>query len=167
MTTITSRRSILAGAAALPALAMPAIASVTVDPIFAAIGRHKITFLASMEASSVRSETINAEWSPLYDHDLYRRAEVTSRWANRAERRAALALTTIRPTTMAGVQALLEYVDAFTAGAFKLPSDPEGWYSGPIHWPSDQFDDGSGIDRFGLDVISNVCRSMQTISVQS
>jgi hypothetical protein len=42
MTTTTSRRAILAGAASMPALAIPAIATATSDPIYAAIERHKI-----------------------------------------------------------------------------------------------------------------------------
>ena len=43
MTTTTSRRAILAGVAALPALATPALSASTTDPIFAAIERHRET----------------------------------------------------------------------------------------------------------------------------
>ena len=49
MTTITSRRAILAGAAALPALAIPALAVSTAaqpDPIFALIELHREAVIA-------------------------------------------------------------------------------------------------------------------------
>jgi hypothetical protein len=46
MTIRTSRRAILAGAAALPALAMPAIADLTPDPIYAAIDAHRAAYRA-------------------------------------------------------------------------------------------------------------------------
>jgi len=47
MTTTTSRRAVLAGAATMPALAVPAIATAAEpDPIFAAIERHRSAWAA-------------------------------------------------------------------------------------------------------------------------
>ena len=53
--TTTSRRAILAGAAALATV--PAVAvSPTLDPIFAAIERHRDTFIQHAKASSAQAE---------------------------------------------------------------------------------------------------------------
>ena len=89
----TSRRAILAGAAALPALAMPAIASATVDPIFAVIEHHRQKEAAFSAALLVDEDS---------DDD-----------ANDAL--AELVETT--PTTLAGCVAVLIYVDNHTREA--------------------------------------------------
>jgi hypothetical protein len=47
MTTTTTRRAVLAGLAAAPAAAVPAVAAAESDPIYAAIENHKRALLAS------------------------------------------------------------------------------------------------------------------------
>ena len=112
MTTITSRRAVLAGAAALPALAMPAIASSASDPLFAAIEHHRIARAAFWDESV--SEEIMAERGKEADQEL-----------------ADLLAT--RPTTVAGMVAVLRYLDhhleQFEDGdqhLFANASDPVG-----------------------------------------
>jgi hypothetical protein len=51
-----SRRKLVAGAAALPALAVPALASAVPDPIFAAIKRHRQLGIATAAAWKLKSE---------------------------------------------------------------------------------------------------------------
>jgi hypothetical protein len=95
MTTTTTRRAILAGAAALPALAIiPAMAvdAAGVDPIFAAIERHRqieAAFAASGKASGNCSDELGE-----------------------AEYKAYVGLVTMTPTTLAGCAALLRYLEA-------------------------------------------------------
>jgi hypothetical protein len=160
MTTTTSRRAILAGAAALPALTVSPVAlAATPDPIFAAIERHKDIFRSSLEARRVWSDTPRVPWS-----EEAWEADVRFRWVHRRENRAGRALATVRPTTVAGVVALIEYVEAFNAGAFKLPHDT-GWASEPCLWPPE--DIGSDIDMFGFMLLSNVRAALQAMAVQS
>jgi hypothetical protein len=114
-----SRRTLLAGAAvAIPATgiiaaALPAAAED--DPIFAAIERHKVAFRLSQVAGRIRGNTVDAEWSPDYDPVACNTALAADEEAIAASDAAAIALITIRPTTMAGVLALLAYVEAFDA----------------------------------------------------
>jgi hypothetical protein len=54
-----SRRSIVAGAAALPVAAVPAIASaIEPDPIFAAIEAHEVTFTHYVRMSEIVSSML-------------------------------------------------------------------------------------------------------------
>src|SRR5579862_110532 len=122
MSRITSRRAILAGIAAAPMAAVPAIALAT-DPIFAAIERHKAAFRASQEAGRIQSGTIDLEGAAGYDV-LCEAAQVASDAADEANEDAAYALLTVRPTTMTGVLALIRYVEEFNAGAFFLAPLP-------------------------------------------
>jgi hypothetical protein len=60
-----SRRALLAGIAAAPAVAVPAFAIVAEpDPIFALIERHRVAFRISQEAGRVRSGTVDSERGP-------------------------------------------------------------------------------------------------------
>jgi hypothetical protein len=165
MTITTSRRAVLAGAAMLPALAVPAFAvPAGTDPIFATIERHKVTFHASQAASSIRASTVDAEWSPDYDPIECKAATKADAAATEAADDAANALTTIRPTTIAGLLALMYHVEQFNAGAFALDIDPD-WRSKPMHWPADVDDDE--IDLFGYSIIANVRRALEAMAVQS
>jgi len=99
----TSRRAILAGAATLPALAVPAVAgSLTPDPIFAAIERHR----AAYEEHGRVLEAVNAEEDP------------ETHWTNDERVAAACdadcdalrALVQTVPATFAGAAAMLRYL---------------------------------------------------------
>jgi hypothetical protein len=84
-----NRRAILAGAATLPAMSIPAFAEP--DPIFAAIEAHRradAAYCAACEAD-VPEIAMDAAWA------------------------AADKLLNIRPTTVAGVAALLRYLYEF------------------------------------------------------
>ena len=95
-----SRRAILAGIAAAPVLAAPALAlsSAGPDPIFALIERHKACNAAF---SSVLRE-------PGQDRDEWRRREDE---ASDVERDACGEMVATVPTTLAGLLALLRYVE--------------------------------------------------------
>ena len=161
MTTTTSRRAILAGAVALPAIAVPRLAisaGTQPDPIFAAIERHKTTYITWTETGKIQSET------KCSDEERYWEAQVRCRWASRASMRAGFALTNIQPTTMAGVLALLQYVEEFNAGGFGHPSD-DGWRSWPAGWPA--ADGDPDVDLFGFLMLANVRRALEALAVQS
>jgi hypothetical protein len=117
MSTNLSRRAILAGAASVPALALPAAvaiaapatapvvktaAAIEPDPIIAAIAEHR------------RLDDVQFEmWSDLQDRDDDNPVsrDKHSR-ASDAAHKAAWALTEIRPTTAAGATALFTYACA-------------------------------------------------------
>ena len=161
----TTRRAILAGAAALPALALPAMAATELDPIFAAIEEHKVAFRDSQVASRIRCYVIDVEWSPDYDPVKCKAALEASSAADDADADAANALTTIQPTTIAGLLALMHHVEAFNAGAFALDIDPDEWRSRPFFWPADVDDDE--IDLFGYSILANVRAALEAMAVQS
>jgi hypothetical protein len=100
-----SRRSILAGAASVPALALPTVASASTepDPIFAAIEAHRRGHAEYV----VLCNNDETDCDPAVD-DAYQVSES-----------AAMGLTAIRPTTVVGAAALLSYfadVNAKRAG---------------------------------------------------
>jgi hypothetical protein len=169
--TTTSRRAVLAGIAAAPALAAPALAEIgsSPDPIFAAIERHKVAFRTSQEAGRIRVYTVDCEEAPEYDAVKHKAAEEADCAATDASNDAAYALTTIRPTTMAGALALLRYVEAFNAGAFFLKPWPDStvsdWQSGAFFWPEDK--DEHDIDLFGYRFLANVRSALEAMAVQS
>jgi len=149
---------------ALPALVVPSYvgANAAPDPIFAAIERHKAAFRRSQECGRTRSGTVDAKWSPEYDHAACIAAEAADEAAVKGSDKAALALTTTQPTTVAGLLALLDYVQAFNAGAQFL----EDWgASAPMHWPA--MDDDDEMDLFGYAILANVRRALEAMAVQS
>jgi hypothetical protein len=166
MTTVTSRRAILAGAAALATV--PALAtSSSTDPIFAAIEQHKIAFHASQTANCIQSSTVDAEWSPEYDPIVCKTVDETAAVAHEAAEEAAYALTTIQPTTIPGLLALMGHVAAFNEGAF-APEIDRNWKSRPADWPA-VFDDTdtNEIDLFGYAILANVREALAAMTVQS
>jgi hypothetical protein len=171
MTTTTSRRAILAGIAAAPALAASAIALTgpETDPIFTAIERHKVAFRISQEAGRIQCHTVDVKWAPEYDPVRWKAVQEASSAADATAAAAANALTTVRPTTMAGVLALIRHVEAFNAGAFFLEPDPEStvsdWQSAPMFWPASEDEDG--IDLWGYEILANVRRALEAMAVQS
>lgn len=163
MTTQSSRRAILAGAATLPlatALALPAGAAG--DPIFAAIERHKIAYRICCERSLTRFDLVDATWSPRYDAEALAAATAAADDADEEAASAAFTLTTIRPATMAGVLALIRYVEAFNSGSYAVGD----WgASSPMHWP--ECDDADEMDQFGYLVLGNVRAALEALAVQS
>jgi hypothetical protein len=166
-----SRRAVLAGVAVTPVLATPALALSSLggaDPIFAAIERHKAAYRIQMEAGRIRCHTADAKWDPEYDPVKCEAAKEAYTAAADAsdDAAAADALTTIRPTTMAGVLALLHHVEAFNAGAFFLDPWPDStvrdWQSKPTFWPN--WEDEDGIDQFGYAVLANVRAALEAMA---
>jgi hypothetical protein len=100
MTTKTTRRAILAGAAALPAFTVPALAIGQTDPIFAAIERHK-----RLEAIYVAY--CNDEKVPDNDDHI-----VTSCYNSGSAYADLVAMT---PTTAAGCAAMLRHLESHEA----------------------------------------------------
>jgi hypothetical protein len=168
------RRALVAGvataAAAIPSVSgLPADAAAA-DPIYAAIERHKAAYRLAMVAGRVRSNTVDAKWSPDYDAVECRRVQEADLEATHASDTAARALTTIRPTTMAGVLALICYVQEFNAGAVFLEPDPSvdesevEWRSAPMFWPESNDDE---IDLFGYAILANVRLALEAMAVRS
>ena len=125
LTTTTSRRAVLAGAAAIPALSLPAVAAVaTPDPVFAAIERHKAAALLAMQKSMVQSDT--PDFGPEHDPEVHARVQEEQGSATDASYEAAYDLTLIEPTTPAGIVALIDYVEAFNEGKFRINDE---WHS--------------------------------------
>jgi hypothetical protein len=89
-----SRRAVVAGIAAAPTLAAPALALNEPDPIF---------------ASERSKEQAEEDW---YQRNGMAELKAAAGTATIAEERALLALLTIRPTTIAGMAALLDYATA-------------------------------------------------------
>jgi hypothetical protein len=174
-TKTTTRRAILAGAAT--ALASTGIGIGVVrtkaaesDPIYAAIERHKVAFRISHAKSRILSNTTSAEWAPDYDPVEWGAVKEAHTAACNASAAAANALTTVRPSTMAGVLALVCYVEAFNGGAFFLEPDSseatsDDWRSAPMHWPETKDDDE--VDLFGFAILANVRCALEAIAVQS
>lgn len=171
MTTTTTRRAILAGAAVLPALAAAGLASPSPDPIFEAIEQDKAAYVRYTIAGNIRCNTVDAEWAPEYDADVVAIAEAADGAACQALEETQMALTTTVPTTMAGVLALLDYVKDFNAGAFRHPTE-EGWESDRLQWPklaADGDNDGGADDAvpFAFALMQNVRASLAAMTVQS
>jgi hypothetical protein len=106
MTATSTRRTVLAGAAALPALSLPVMAGES-DPIFAAIERHckaeaaYIGICNSVESDRMTHDEITAIENGPIDGLCY---------ASNAEYAVMLAVT---PTTPAGCAALLRHIEAY------------------------------------------------------
>jgi hypothetical protein len=93
-----SRRSLVTGAATLPALTVPAAAAAISDPAFAAID----CLWAARKAHEVVCEQ-----EPGFHSPLHAEWDVRSDAACSAEWNATKALVQTRPTTRAGAQALI------------------------------------------------------------
>jgi hypothetical protein len=167
-----SRRAVLAGIAAAPALAGPTLALAGAgrpreggDPIFAAIERHKAAYRIKMEAGRIQCHAAD-KWDPEYDPVEREAAIEASSVADDAADDAVDALITVRPTTMAGILALIHHVEAFNAGAFFLEPWPDStvgdWQSKPMFWPSGEDEDG--IDLFGYAVLANVRAALEAMA---
>jgi hypothetical protein len=107
-----TRRAIVAGATAMPAVAaLPAIAGAAQpDPIFAAIAAHR-TAWAAVDAAAIR---LDDEGAP------QEKEEAELRPLSDVEDEAQTALIDTEPTTMAGVVALLRHLAAHDASGLEL-----------------------------------------------
>jgi hypothetical protein len=112
--TTTTRRAILAGLAATPVVALPAIADALpgADPIFAAIEAHKTAFARFGDVCELTDKVLaKKEERIITDEDESRYAE-----ANDAERAALDELLSTIPQTTAGARAALEWLVEYDAG---------------------------------------------------
>jgi hypothetical protein len=164
MKATSTRRAVLAGAAALPAISLPAIATEP-DPIFAAIERHKMAF-------RIEQETCRAEGHMDSSAPEYKATRAAVDVANDACNEAAYALAELEPTTKAGALALLKYVEEFNAGHFvlaetlALPRNQQ-WRSGATAWPEHIYYDDETEELFSFALMGNVCRALKTLAVRS
>jgi hypothetical protein len=119
-----SRRAVLAGIAAAPALVAPALALTGAgpDPIFAAIKRHKASYAAFGHFLELKDkfEDEHGREHASPEHEEWQRREDE---ACDAESSATTEMVATVPTTIAGVVALLRYVDEAHAGGNKLLYD--------------------------------------------
>jgi hypothetical protein len=130
----TSRRAILAGVAALAtgasvnAAAIVGAKAMQSDPILAAIEAHRAAFMHQMETGWTQGglPDYSPEWVIATREDDA---------AREVERAAQLALIQIRPTTLAGILALLSYVDDFSIGALVSPAGTGCRSDADYLWP--------------------------------
>ena len=125
-----NRRASLAGAAAVPALAIPAAGAAPAfaaasepDPVFATVAAHRDAFVEHMRAARLDGKLMRND----------PRAEATGAALDAADEAlegATLDLSEVVPTTMAGVVALLRYLEEFQEQAIELPEAPRQWHSG-------------------------------------
>jgi hypothetical protein len=101
MTTTSTRRAVLAGAAAVPVSALPTIAYEH-DPVFDAIERHQEAYDAFIKAC--KSSGVSDEMTEEI-HEL----ETAGMHGHLSNLRLA-ALVKVTPTTVAGCAALLRYI---------------------------------------------------------
>jgi hypothetical protein len=162
MTTTTSRRAILAGAAALAAVpAITATAGYSPDPIFAVIEAHKAAFRNYLQTSAVH-----------FADEEDKVAEAAGLEARSDCNDVAMNLVDIEPTTMAGVVALIDYVDSFNRGDFTF----EDMKSSVCEWPGGMLVDEETYDEAGAEggelgfafaVLLNVRDALAGLAVQS
>jgi hypothetical protein len=111
-----NRRTILAGAAAVPALAIPAAGAASAfaaaseaDPVFATVAAHRGAFVEYMRAARLDGKLMRGDPG----------AEATGAAldaADEAYQEATWKLSEVVPTTMAGVIALLRYLGVSGTG---------------------------------------------------
>jgi hypothetical protein len=102
-----SRRSLVSSAAALPALAIPAVAAAsTDDPIFAALAEHKSAVQAFEEAVK------HQDYNSVFEKDDPRRVAAEEQYNKTKDAMddAGFRMLNIEPTSMQGVVALLKYM---------------------------------------------------------
>jgi hypothetical protein len=109
MSKTTTRRAVLAGIAASPALVAPALALSGPDPIFAAIEHHKAVYAAFGAVLDGMSKFQEEKgWADSPEFEEWRRREREACDADEVAREKMLATV---PTTFGGVLALLRYID--------------------------------------------------------
>jgi hypothetical protein len=166
-----SRRAILAGAAAVPALAaLPAgaFASTEPGPAFAAIDTHREVLVRAMAAGRHSSHLGQRDGGK-------KEADAAQDLAYAAEDDAQWELANVVPTTFAGVLALLAYLDDLYTGRIALPEDSD-WYSGEETDGISSFVDEEILQKFSGEPIElplifwitrNIRTALQEMAVQS
>jgi hypothetical protein len=155
----TTRRAVLAGAASLPALAVAPAVAIAGDPIFLAIDRHRRTFMQTLFDIEPSMQMYGS------DPD-YEKAAAAAAAAWDRTHAAAVDLIKVQPTTLAGVIALLKYVEEFNSGALQHP-ELEGSYSELALWQDYELADENGdvLDQpFAYWVMWNVRRALEALS---
>jgi hypothetical protein len=170
MTDALSRSAVVvtgAATAAVPAVTLPALAYPAADPIFAAIERHKAAFLISQE--SWRRECHTPDCGPDFDPVVHKEAYEVAEDDREDCAAAVLALTTIKPTTLAGIIALAAYVEAFNNKEFGHHyGGADDWRSCANNWRfyvMTPLDDET--NPFGYAILSNIRRALERLAVQS
>ena len=125
-----NRRVMLAGVAAAPVLAIPAPGAASTfaaasepDPVFATVAAHREAFVEHMRAARLDGKLMQS-------HPGAEASGAALDAADEALEEATLELSEVVPTTMAGVVALLRYLEEFQEQAIELPEDPRSWHSG-------------------------------------
>jgi hypothetical protein len=141
--------------------------STEVDPIFAAIEGHRDAHMRRMKTGRVVSRTS----SPSREFDAVEAVQdVACDLLSAAEEE----LARTQPTTMAGVRALLAYVDDFHTQAFALSEDPKNWHSTHEFLPT--LVDDEILDRlsgepielpFTFWIVRNARMALQSLAVRS
>ena len=93
------------------------------DPVFATVAAHREAFVEHMRAARLDGKLMRSD----------PRAEATGAALDAADevyQEATLELSEVVPTTMAGVVALLRYLEEFQEQAIELPEAPRQWHSG-------------------------------------
>jgi hypothetical protein len=143
-----SRRAILAGAASVPALALPAVgksASAEPDPILAAIEAHRRAWVDLDPCSELDSMAHKGNEEAVQELDRL----------NKGLDAAVVNLLNIAPTTIGGVAAVLAY-----AAEFASNDDGAGWPDGEA-WI------GKHKLRWEVILRRNLSKTLQTMAVQS
>ena len=108
----------------------PAVTDVHVDPIFAAIEAHSAAFIRRCEAQSLACKTPDAgpEATLPKNVAIHKAADD----AISADYDAGFRLAGTQPSTMPGVLALIDYLEAFNEGKFGINRE---WRSAAHFWP--------------------------------
>ena len=152
-----TRRSAIAGLAI--GVLVPAASAMPTDPIYAAIDSHRAAHLRESELCAIAGDMTKMDSGKPA-------ADAATSAASDAADDAAVALTNIRPTTLAGIVALLAYIDDFNCGRV---GDSEHY-----QWPDELLDDdvktrrGRALEMpYAFWIMRNVQAALATIAVQS
>ena len=143
-----SRRAILAGAASVPALALPAVvasASAGPDPIFVAIEAHRRAWVDLDPCSEL--DQLATQGNKEAAQELERLGEGLDT--------AVVNLLNIAPTTIGGVAALLAYAAEFVSN-----DDGGGWPDGETWMSRHKL-------RWEVILHKNLAKTLQAMAVQS
>jgi hypothetical protein len=180
-----SRRSLVTSAATLPALALPAVAVAAVnlpawqapalveqstkpDRIFAAIEAHRNSIIEMFRAD-------RAYFDLNCNTPEYAAAVAAARPFSDAHTDRENELVATTPTSMAGVLALVAYIDDLYACKVALPEEPTQWYTNPgmfsegweldeVVWPHN----GKPLNMPMIFwIMRNVREALENLSVQS
>jgi hypothetical protein len=125
----TSRRSLVVGAAAMPALAVPAVAAIEPDEIYAAIEAHSRAYdryIAALHAADVK-DLEEIEGDPERAAEIVRidQLKKVADDASTEERRLLWDLVSTVPDTFMGVTAVLAYLRTKENGSLGTLMDVE------------------------------------------